>query len=462
MSASPDGPELLVLGCGAAGYYCAVTAAREGIKTTLTENAELGGTAFRWGCLPVKMVLDRIKGHTGPRGARRGSVPRNPLKGVARSLDAVERRLERRLTAEGVEILRGEGEFLDERVYRVGDRRLRARNVVIATGTSAAGLPEVPLNGGTVISHRDVFVSATVPRKLAIVGADVEGAELAVLFSSLGCRVTLVEQLNELLPGLDRDLVAPVQRRLLEGGVRFELGSAVAGLSHGRKGPVLQLADGRAVEAGRVLVTGIRRANLPEGLEGVGVRADGNRIPVAPSLATEVAGIFAAGDVNGLLGMAHAAIQQGTLLARSLRSGRPLTGQHWSAYRDPPRAIYTIPEIGGAGSTERELRDAGAPYHAERIDLRDTWRGLSRGTAGGFLKLLTAPGGRVLGIWMSAAEAAEASALFGLLVGRDLSADTLAGALITHPTVAEALREAAARAVAASAPPAARTARAAQ
>ena len=448
MSTSPDGAALLVIGGGAAGFYCAVSAAREGIKTILTENDALGGTAFRWGCLPVKMVLDRIKQYTGPRGARRRPVPRDLLKEVAGSLGAVERRLQRRLEDEGVEIFHGEGGFLDERVYQTGDRRLQAGNLVIATGTSAAGLPGLPLDGRTVISHREVFVSATVPRTLAIVGADVEGAELAVLFSSLGSRVTLVEQLNELLPGLDRDLAVPVERRLLEAEVRFALGSAVAGLSRGRKGPVLELADGRAVEAERVLVTGIRRANLPEGLERAGLRADDDRIPVAPSLATEVPGIFAVGDVNGLLGMAHAAIQQGILLARSLRSGKPLSGEHWSAYRHPPRAIYTIPEIGGAGSTERELREEGTAFKVTKIELSDTWRGLSRGTAAGFLKLLTGSDGRVLGIWTSGAEAAEASALFGLLVDRQLSADELAAALVTHPTVAEALREAAARVVA--------------
>jgi dihydrolipoamide dehydrogenase len=338
---------------------------------------------------------------------------------------------------------------------------------VIATGTCPAGLPGAPLDGGTVISHRELFAPVELPGRIAVVGADVEGAELAMLLSALGFRVTVVERLPELLPGLDRDLASPVERRLLEAGVGLELGSPVTGVSRGRKGVALALGDGRSVEAGAVLITGIRRPDLPAGLERAGLERagldrdgpghagpehaglgdspaeGGGGIPVQPSLATAVPGIYAAGDVNGLLGMAHAAIQQGTLLARSLRTGVPISADHRSSYAHPPRAIYTIPEIGGAGRTERELQAAGAAYRSARVELRDTWRGLCRDPGEGFLKLLADPSGTVLGVWMCAAGAAEASALFGLILERGLQAQELAGALVTHPTVAEALREAA-------------------
>ena len=453
--------ELLILGGGAAGHYCALSGAREGFRTVLVESAELGGTAFRWGCLPVKMALDRIKAHlgagaspggagraSGPRASRRfrtpaGSPPRDLLRRVSGCLGEVEQRLQRQLEAQGVEVIFGEGAFTGPHTYRVGGRELRARHVVIATGTSPAGLPGLPLDGQIVISHRELFAGAAGFRRLLVLGGDVEGAEFAALFSSLGCRVTVVEQLPELLPGLDRDLAGPVETRLLESGVRLELGSPVAGVTRHRGGVTVELADGRLLEGQRVLVTGARRANIPAGLETTGARWDDTRIRVQDSLSTGVPGLYAIGDVNGLLGMAHAAIQQGTLLPRSLRSGRPLRAARWGAYRRPPRGFYTIPEIGGAGSTEGELQSAGTCYRSAVVALADTWRGLSKGVGGGFLKLLAEPGGKVLGIWLCGAEAAEASALFGFLIEAELGVERLAGSLVTHPTLAEALREAA-------------------
>ena len=437
-----------MLGGGAAGFYCALSAAREGFRTVLVEKAQLGGTAFRWGCLPVKMALDRLKSRGGRFPGRR---PSSLLREVARALDGLETRLRRQLEEAGVEIILGEGAFVSERTFRVGERELRGRHVVLATGTSAAGPPVLELDGDRVISHVEVFAAAGVPRSLLIVGADVEGAEFAALFSALGCRVVLVEQEQELLPGMDRDLAAPVEAALRRSGVQLRLGAAVTAAAARRGGVALELASGDPVAGERVLVTGLRRANLPAGLERTGVEWEPDRIRVGPSLATTCPGVYAIGDVNGLLGMAHAAIQQGILLPRSLREGRPLDQRRWQAYRRPPRAVYTLPEIGGAGFTERELQRAGTPYGLTTVALEDTWRGLSLSGTGpgrGFLKLLTGEAEEILGIWVVSHGAAEAGALFGLLIEGGLTVSQLAGSLITHPTLGEALREAAFRAAA--------------
>ena len=451
MSPRSDDLDLLVLGGGAAGFYCALSGAREGFRTALVEKASLGGTAFRSGCLPVKMALDRVKALSfGER------APRDLLHSVSRCLDSIPGHMGRQLQEAGVEVLPGTGSFAGERSFRLEARELHARHVVIATGTSPAGPPGLPVDGRTVISHEHLFAGGELPDRLVIVGADVEGAELAALLAAVGCSVTLVDQEGELLPGLDRDLTGPVEEELRGRGVAVRLGAPVAGVQPSRSGAAVQLVSGGSLECGRVLVTGVRRANIPAGLEGTEVKWEPGRIRVAPSLATDAPGIYAIGDVNGLLCMGHAAIQQGILLPRSLRTGGPLR-RRWQAYRRPPRAIFTIPEIGGAGFTERELQAAGIPYRATRAALEETWRGfsLTGGTPGtgwpagkGFLKLLASPRGEILGIWVVSAAAGEASALFGLLIERGLTVSELAESLITHPTLAEALREAALRAAA--------------
>ena len=435
--------ELLVLGSGPAGYYCALEAAQAGFRTALAEMAELGGTGFRWGCLPVKMGLDAM---------RRG---RAALPSPAR-LAEVELRLEEGLRAAGVAVLRGEASFLDAHTLAVGGRRVQAGAVVIATGSRPAA-PASPgfapaglaLDGERVMSHADLLRQWRTPRgearlrRVAIVGANVEGAELACLLAGLGARVNLLEQEAEILPGQDRDLAGPVQATLEALGVRLRLGVRVVSVGAARRplparGAVVGLAGGESLRVERVLLTGLRAPNLPAGLDRAGVACTADRIPVDGRLRTSVPHIYAIGDVNGLCGMAHAAIQQGLLLPGILRGGPPAP----TAYPSPPRALFTVPEIAGAGLQERELEARGIPYRRARVELADTWRGLSQGLPEGFLKALAAPDGRLLGIWACAQNASELAAPYGMLLDRGATVEEVRRGLFIHPTLAEALLEA--------------------
>jgi dihydrolipoamide dehydrogenase len=443
--------ELLVLGSGPAGWYCALEAARAGFRTALAERAELGGTGFRWGCLPVKMALDGLREALPPGSARarRRRLPRPALPSPAR-LAEVERRLEEGLRAAGVALLAGEASFLDARTLVVGSERIRAEVVVIATGTRPAAPAGIELDGERVASHADLVRGGRAPRTVAVVGADVEGVELACLLSGLGARVHLLEQESEILPGQDRDLADPVRETLEALGVRLRLGARVVGAGAAVRSPLaargearlrraaVRLAGGEELAVERVLVTGLRAPNIPAGLREAGVACAEDRIPVDACFRTSVPHVYAIGDVNGLCGMAHAAIQQGLLLPRSLRGGPPAP----AAWPSPPRALFTIPEIAGAGLQERELRARGLPFRRARVELADTWRGLSRGLRQGFLKALAAPDGRLLGIWVCAENASELSAPFGPLLEHGAGVEEVRRSLFIHPTLAEALLEA--------------------
>jgi dihydrolipoamide dehydrogenase len=188
----------------------------------------------------------------------------------------------------------------------------------------------------------------------------------------------------------------------------------------------------------RVLVTGLRAPNLPGGLAEAGVVCDAARIPVDGHFRTSVSHIYAIGDVNGLCGMAHAAIQQGLLLPGVLRGEPPAPAD----FPSPPRALFTVPEIAGARLQERELQARGLPFRAATVQLADTWRGLSHGLREGFLKALAAPDGRLLGIWVCAENASELAAPYGALLARGATVEEVRRSLFIHPTLAEALLEA--------------------
>jgi dihydrolipoamide dehydrogenase len=201
---------------------------------------------------------------------------------------------------------------------------------------------------------------------------------------------------------------------------------------------VVALESGEELAVEQVLVTGLRAPNLPAGLEKACVACSPGRIIVDRSLQTSTPSIYAIGDVNGLCGMAHAAIQQGLLLPGALRGGPPAP----AAYLSPPRALFTIPEIAGAGLQERELQARGLPFRRSRVELADTWRGLSLGLPEGFLKALAAPDGRLLGLWVCAQNASELAAPFGPLLQREATVEQVRRSLFLHPTLAEALLEA--------------------
>ena len=240
-------------------------------------------------------------------------------------------------------------------------------------------------------------------------------------------------------------------------------GAVVRSCSTNEAAVRVDLDNGSQLSGDMVLVTGLRRANLPEGLEEAGVDHDGQKIRVNGDLQTSCGSIYAAGDINGISGMAHAAIQQALLVAQRITEGavrgitegavrritegavRRITEGAVRRRAGPPypRAIYTLPEIAGAGCQETELKAAGIPYKCRRYRIGDTWRGFSKGIDEGFVKILAGQDDRILGIWICGGDASELASLFGALLSKNLTVGELLHSLILHPTLGEALLEAA-------------------
>ncbi len=438
--------DVLILGCGPAGYYAALGCARAGFRTAVVEKGELGGTGFRWGCLPVKMMLDELRSRQGtnPVGAARPSAVsrafgKRLFARTSAAMIGVETRLARELERHGVELIHGEGEFADAHTILAGGAAYSAESIVIATGTRPWAPAGVTLNGHAVASHADLVAWRGAPPTAAIIGADVEGIELACLLAHLGTTVELIEMKGEILPGMDRELVKPVEARLRALGTRMRLSAEVVGVRSERRGAAVLLADGSTTRARKVLVTGVRRPNFPAGLAGAGIGHTEDRIGVDGGFRTSVRHVYAIGDINGLCGMAHAAIQQGILLARNIRGGQPGP----AAWPSLPRALFTIPEIAGAGSQARDLDQQGIAYTRSTFALADTWRGISRNLHEGFVTVLAAEDRKLLGLWVCGQGASELAAPFGPLLDRGATVDDLLESLFIHPTLSEGLLEAA-------------------
>ena len=440
--------DLLILGGGPAGYYCALQGARQGLKPILVEKDALGGTGLRWGCLPVKYMMDRIRAYKTKPGLWNGGITGNePLTGtIASSILAgcrgtmadVSRRMEETLQAEGVTVLYGNPVFNSPHQLKVGDRQIIFKKLVLATGTEASPPPGVVIDGYRIITHREAVNLQELPASLVILGGDVEGLEFASMFSEMGTRVTVLEMLPQMLAGMDDDLTMPLFKRLKANGVSLHGSAPVASVSASPSGAKVITADSRVFDADYALVAMARRPVLPDGFEKTGLNLINERIQMDDNCKTQMDHIYCIGDLNGRMEMAHAALQQGILLADHLAKGTPVS---WS-YGPLPRAMFTLPQNGGAGLQEKELQDQGTPYRKAVVRWADTWRGAGQADPEGFLKVLAGEDGTLLGIWMTGHEISEQIGLMGMLLEQGATVNDLKRQLFVHPTLSEALLQA--------------------
>ncbi|MTI54528.1 dihydrolipoyl dehydrogenase family protein [Geosporobacter ferrireducens] len=434
--------DVLILGGGPAGYYCALECAKGGLKTALVEKQELGGTGLRWGCLPVKRMLDALRERQKAEKilfSRSSADVQEIYKGFLEEMQGIEIQLAERLSARGVEIFFGEGSFLTPHTYLVGERCIEAAHIVIATGTSPKGFQQVEEDGEYVITHKDAVSLEQLPKTMTIIGANVEGCEFAALFAALGVDVFLLEKENQILKGMDRDLVQPLLDQFEMQGVKIKVDTAVEAVDKTGSRPIVLLSDGSMIEAEKVLVTMGRKPNFPLGLDQAGVFHESQRIPVDSCCRTSNSHIYAVGDINGIGGMAHMAIQQGILAADNILGKR----RELSSGIAVPSAIFTIPEIAGLGCQEQELLASRQRYKVGKYPFSHTWRGFTKGIQSGFVKVLFDQKNKLLGLWMAGDDVSEYIGLLHSVFRKGISLKDLEDSLAIHPSLLEAVWKAA-------------------
>ncbi|OYU47284.1 MAG: dihydrolipoyl dehydrogenase [Rhizobiales bacterium PAR1] len=452
--------DLVVIGTGPGGYVCAIRAAQLGLKVAVVEKRKThGGTCLNVGCIPSKALLhaSELFDEAGHGFAALGiDVPAPKLnlpammKHKQETIDANVGGVGFLLKKNKVEAHFGLGTILAPGQVQVtaddGTKAvLETKNIVIATGSEVAQLPGVAIDEKTIVSSTGALELGKVPGKLVVIGAGVIGLELGSVWRRLGAKVEVIEYLDRILPGMDGEVAKQFQRMLEKQGFAFQLGKKVTGAKTGKSGVSLTVepaAGGAAetIEADIVLVAIGRRPNTDGlGLEGVGVATERGRVNIDTHFATNVPGIYAIGDVVRGPMLAHKAEDEGVAMAEIL-AGK---AGHVN-YDVIPGVVYTFPEVASVGKTEEELKAAGVAYNIGKFPFTANGRARANRTTDGFVKVLADKAtDRVLGVHIIAAGAGEMIHEAAVLMEFGGSAEDLARTCHAHPTMSEAVKEAA-------------------
>ncbi|MEW5963406.1 MAG: dihydrolipoyl dehydrogenase [Pseudomonadota bacterium] len=456
----PGPYDLIVIGTGPGGYVCAIRAAQLGFRVAVVEKrARHGGTCLNVGCIPSKALLhaSELFEEAGHGFAAMGIEVKPKLdlgkmlafkdEGVKGNTDGVAFLLKKnkidpyhgtaRIAGQGrVEVALADGKT----------QTLEAGSIVIATGSDVARLPGIEIDEQQVVSSTGALVLEKVPKKLVVVGAGVIGLELGSVWRRLGAEVVVVEFLDRILPGMDGEVAKQFQRILQKQGMSFKLGAKVTGVE--RKGKTLALSvepanggDAERIEADVVLVA-IGRVPYTDGLglAEAGVQIDNKgRIVVDDHYRTTVNGIYAIGDVIQGPMLAHKAEDEGVAVAELI------AGQAGHVnYGVIPSVVYTYPEVASVGRTEEELKAAGIAYNVGKFPFTANGRAKVNRTTDGFVKVLAdAKTDRILGVHMIGSNVGEMIAEAAVIMEFSGSAEDLARTCHAHPTLTEAVKEAA-------------------
>jgi dihydrolipoamide dehydrogenase len=449
--------DTLVLGAGPGGYVAAIRAAQLGRDVTLVEKEErLGGICLNHGCIPSKALIHasslygmiREAGKFGIR-AESVEVDLNVMqewkRGVVRRLTGG---VEKLVSGNGVQVARGVLTLTGPHSSRLeapeGMSGLEFKHLIIATGSRPVELPELPFDGEGIISSREALELEDAPGRLLVVGGGYIGLELGTVFARLGSRVTVVELLDGLLPGTDRELVRPVERRLKKLGVEIRIGSRVTGCE--RKDGVYRVTVGAGggeerLEADTILVTAGRTpAASGFGLEKTGIVPNEHGfIETTVDMRTSVDHIFAIGDIAGPPLLAHKASKEGIVAAENIAGHR--SARDWLVI---PSVIFTDPEIASVGMTEDRAREQGHDVTVGRFPFSASGRALTMGEREGFVKIIARESdGTILGVHIVGPEASNLISEAALAIELTATLEDLALTIHPHPTLPETLMEAA-------------------
>jgi len=451
--------DLVVIGTGPGGYICAIRAAQLGMKVAVVEKrATHGGTCLNVGCIPSKALLHASEAYAEASHDFAGMgikvKPELDLpamlafkdSGVKGNVDGVAFLLKKNK----IDAYHGTGRITAPHTVEVaeskGKTQLAAKAIVIATGSEVAHVPGIDIDEKRIVSSTGALSLAKVPKRLVVIGGGYIGLELGSLWSRLGAQVTVVEMLHSITPGLDGELAKQLQRILEKQGLTFKLGDKVTKVDTKGKGVTLivEPVDGgkkETLDCDVVLVTVGRVPNTEGlGLDDVGVETHARgRVIVDHKYQTNVPGIYAIGDVIAGPMLAHKAEEEGVAVAEDL------AGQAGHVNYDViPSVVYTAPEVASVGETEEQLKEAGIHYKVGKFPFTANGRAKVNRTTDGFVKILAdAETDRVLGVHIIGAEAGTMIAEAAVLMEFGGSAEDLARTCHAHPTLNEAVKEAA-------------------
>jgi dihydrolipoyl dehydrogenase len=454
----PDRYDVVIIGAGPGGYVAAIRAAQLGLKAACVEDrGSLGGTCLNIGCIPSKALLQSSEkfaeaaqalvehGITvGEVGLDLGTMMGRKDKVVT----TLTRGVEFLFRKNKVDWLKGKGRIAapGRVVVTGGDgaaQEIEATSIIIASGSESTPLPGVAIDERRIVSSTGALALDHVPDRLVVIGGGYIGLELGSVWRRLGAKVTVVELLDHIVPNMDREMGQALQRALARSGIEFKLGTKLVGIGEAGGGLSLELEGAeRQMLAADVVLVSIGRRPYTEGLglEALGVARDEfGRITVDKGFATNIPGIYAIGDVIRGPMLAHKAEEEGIALAERLAGQKPHID-----YDAIPSVVYTWPEVASVGKTEEELKAAAVSYRTGKFPFTANPRARTNGYTEGFVKILAeSETDRVLGVHIIGPDAGTLIAEATLAKEFGASAEDIARTCHAHPTLSEALKEAA-------------------
>ncbi|MBY2900583.1 pyridine nucleotide-disulfide oxidoreductase [Bacteroides fragilis] len=443
--------QVIIIGGGPAGYTAAEAAGKAGLSVLLFEKQNLGGVCLNEGCIPTKTLLYSAKTYDGAKHASKYAVTVSEAsfdlsKIIARKSKVVRKLVlgvKSKLMSNNVTIINGEATILDKNKICCGEEIYECDNLILCTGSETFIPPISGIDTVNYWTHREALDNKELPASLAIVGGGVIGMEFASFFNSLGVKVTVIEMMDEILGGMDKELSALLRADYAKRGITFLLSTKVVSLAQSEEGVLVSYenADGAGnVTAEKLLMSvGRRPVTKGFGLENLNLqRTERGSILVNGQMESSLPGVYVCGDLTGFSLLAHTAVREAEVAVHAI-----LGKTDTMSYRAIPGVVYTNPEIAGVGQTEESLIAKGIAYRAVKLPMAYSGRFVAENEGvNGVCKVLLGDDDTILGAHVLGNPASEIITLAGMAIEMKLKAVEWKKIVFPHPTVAEIFREA--------------------
>jgi dihydrolipoamide dehydrogenase len=447
--------DLIVVGSGPGGYVGAIRAAQLGLKTLCIEEGLLGGTCLNVGCIPSKCLLHsselfyQMKHHAHEHGIQAKEVSFDFKKMMERKdsvIHAFRAGIAGLFKKNKIDLLQGtKAEFEDASTLKVGKALVKGRHILLATGSTVASLPFVTIDEKKVISSTGALSLDQVPESITVIGAGYIGVELGSVYARLGSKVTFVEYFDRVCPGIDPALSKALQKELETQGMSFKLGTKVTGVDASGKAckVAIETSQGEKQElsSSLVLVSVGRKPRVDGlGLEKIGMKlSEQGGVIIDGNFKTSIDHIYAIGDIVDGPMLAHKAEEEGVAAVEVIAGGKPLID-----YTVIPSVIYTTPEVACCGLSEAEAKELGLSVITAQFPFKANSRAKAVGADQGFVKLVVESASHIiLGAHMIGPQVGELIGELALAIQEKVTASKLAHLCHAHPTLSEAIKEAA-------------------
>jgi dihydrolipoamide dehydrogenase len=445
--------DLIVLGSGPGGYVAAIKAGQKNLKVAIVEKEAIGGVCLNWGCIPTKSLLKSAKVYTEFQNAKDYGIIVSDIKTIKPDWEAIitrKNRIVKRLTGgvkmllqkNNVDIITGVGEIINKNEIVVNDEKYHAKNIIISTGAS----PSFPPIDGLKESYEKRFLLTSkelldieeIPEKLVIIGGGVIGIEFATIFNSFGSEVTIIEREDKILLNVDDDVRETMMKVLKKAKIEVITSASVSSLDRNKVSYKNKQGEEKTIEASKILLSTGMKANT-ESFKKLNLKVVKNFVEVDNHMKTSLDNVYAIGDVNGKMMLAHVASHQATVAVNHI-----LGIYEEINYDQVPSAIYSFPEIAQVGLTEAEAKNRGIEYKVSNFPLQANGKALSANEKDGFIKIIASKQyNEIIGCHIMADNASDLISEAVMVMKLEGTADEIAKSIHPHPTISEIFHEAA-------------------